>query len=685
MEQYVLSKEFQQMAYGEKTDIQQYFFRDYESHAGMIQFSFSKDSLLQKSLPINMITPAYLDFEMMEKFGYVGASKFKNFDSLFVPFRCVGSDIVNHKSVTFKDGNLNEALRASITYPGYINPIKINNVLYFDGGLYNNFPSDVMYEEFHPDYILGSNVSDTIEFQVNENDFFGILKAMMTKPPNFELPCREGLVIKSLLEDLSTFSFNRVEEALQIGYQSAMKRMDTILAYIPKRTTKEEISMKRKNFRSSLTEFRLNSVNSNQNKGSGYYLNNSLIRPREKNLSIEKFKKRYFKLYAMQEIEYLFPTVSMKEDSTFNIDVKLTKSKSFKLDVGGHLSSRPVNMGYLGLTYRTLGSVAANFHAESYFGKFYGSAKADITLELPNIYPVAMNAYFVLNRWDYFRSFATFFEDVKPSFLVQNELYAGCKLQLPMGNRMINSIDARYFELNDEYYQTAQFNNTDTSDRTIFYGNSISYEFLYNSLNRKQFANKGSKAQVRIRFINGIENTAYGSTSVDQQTVRKEHQWINLNIDLQHYFFSKYKFHVGAHCIGQFTSQSLFDNFTSSLLSLPTFSVFPDMQTYFMPEYRSHQHVGIGLNLVYSPITRLDFRLDSYLYKPILELGKTLDGTLQFVQSASGATLLASSSIIYHTLFGPLRATVNLFPKQPELLNFQFSFGYVLFNERAVR
>ena len=686
MEQYVLSEDFQKMAYGQKLDIQEYSFRNIENHAGMVQLSFSKDSLLQKSLPLNMIRPAYLDFEMMEKFAYVGACRNKNFDSLFVPFRCVASDIVNHQAVTFSKGNLNEALRASITYPGYINPIKINNVLFFDGGLYNNFPTDVMYTAFNPDFIIGSNVSDTTKFALTENDFFGVLKAMMTQPANFELPCTEGLIIKSPLEDLSTFSFNRVEEALEIGYQSALKRMASLLGHITNRTSKDEISSKRKKFREGLPEFKLRSVNYGNKKGSEYYINRSLMRTRnEETISLNQFKKRYFKLSAMQEIEYLFPTLSMYEDSTFGVDVKLAKSKNFKLDVGGHLSSRPVNMGYLGLSYRTLGAVAANVHAESYFGKFYGSAKADITLDIPRIYPIAMNAYFVLNRWDYFRSFATFFEDVKPSFLIQNELYTGAKIKLPFGNRIINTLDARYFELNDEYYQTAQFSNADTSDRTIFYGSSVGYEFLYTSLNRKQFANKGSKAQIRFRFVNGVENTTYGSTVNSQQAARILHQWINLNFDFQHYFFSKYKVHVGTHFLGQFTSQSLFDNYTASLLSLPTFSVFPDMQTYFMPEYRSHQHVGIGMNLVYTPKDRLDIRVDSYLYKPFLELGKSLNGALQFVQSGRGISLLTSTSVIYHTIFGPLRATVNLFPKQERLFNFQLSYGYVLFNERAIR
>ena len=82
-----------------------------------------------------------------------------SFDNLFIPYRCVASDITTKESVVFKDGDLNVAVRASMTYPFFISAIDVDGRLLFDGGLYNNFPADVMYNEFDADYIIGSNVS----------------------------------------------------------------------------------------------------------------------------------------------------------------------------------------------------------------------------------------------------------------------------------------------------------------------------------------------------------------------------------------------------------------------------------------------------------------------------------------------------------------------------------------------
>jgi NTE family protein len=680
---YVKSDKFQLMTSGKLDATRNYFFRKGYDHAGTVEFSFSRDSILRKSIPMNLVTPSLLDFEMLRIFGHTSASTSGNFDSLFVPFRCVASDIQSKRSVIFSKGNLNEAVRSSMTYPLYVNPISVNGKVLFDGGLYNNFPVDVMYQEFQPDFIIGSNVSENPK-AVDERDFMGLIATMMTTPTNYNLPCNEGIIINPKTS-VSTFDFDNVDEAIKDGYEAALLYIDSLKKYVKPSLNQSEILQKRKNFRNSLPSLIISSVNQDQLKGSGAFLNKSFITKSSKNISIEKFERRYFRIYAADEIDYLYPTIQLKPDSTYNVNLKLTKAKDFKVDVGGHFSSRPVNTAYLGVTYRTLGKVSTNLHAESYFGKFYGSAKAGFKLEIPSIYPISMNGFFVLNRWDYYRSFATFFEDVKPSFLIQNELYAGVNFVLPVGNKSKSTFDFRYFELNDEYYQTSSFTSKDTADVSTFYGSALSWEFKRSTLNRKQFASEGSYFLFKTRIIEGRENTKPGSTSVFEETFRKYHSWIGFEIDYQNFPMSTKKWHLGYHVKGQFNSQSLFANYTASLLSLPTFSILPDMETFFLPEFRSHQHVGGGLNLIYSPYKNIDVRFDYYYYQPFLQLSKNDDGSLQFIEAFEGQTFVASSSFIFHSPIGPLRATLNYFPKQITPYSFQLSYGYVLFNERAIR
>src|SRR5690554_7879982 len=99
--------------------------------------------------------------------------------------------------------------------------------------------------------------------------------------------------------------------------------------------------------------------------------------------------------------------------------------------------------------------------------------------------------YFVLNRWDYFRSSSTFFEDIKPSFLLQNEMYYGLNMGIPTSNNGKVALDFKKFTNKDQYYQTLNYSESDTADITTFSGESASINYELNTLDRKQWASKG--------------------------------------------------------------------------------------------------------------------------------------------------------------------------------------------------
>lgn len=685
IEAYVLSDDFQKMTKGQVDASKRFVYREEDPNASLLNFAFSKDSILKKSLPTNFITSSFLDYQMLVFLGKTGASYGNDFNNLFVPFRCVASDIAAKKSIVYSNGHLNQAVRASMTFPFYLNPIRVNGILMFDGGLYNNFPADVMYQEFSPDYIIGSNVSYNAA-PPEEGSLISQITNMLVSYSNYELPCEAGYIIEPNTS-VTTFDFESVKQAIEDGYTSAQKYLDSIEAHVPRKVTKEELTLRRTAFRKKVLDLYVSSISNNYNKKRDIrYARSSMIRSRkEEVLSPDKVERRYYRLYATPQIEFIYPTVNLKKDSTYNLDLEIRKAKDFRLDVGGHFSSRAVNTGYLGLTYNSIGRVASSFHAESYFGKFYGSVKTDFSLEIPSIYPISGSIYFVMNRWDYFRSFATFFEDVKPSFLVQNEMYYGAKIKHPIGNTTKSTFDFRLFSLEDDYYQTENFTNKDTADFTTFNGGSVSWEFVQNSLNRKQFASSGHFFQLKLRYVWGEEISTPGSTSPQSTIQTKQHEWINIKGELQTFPIDWKVFHLGIHARGVFNSQSLFSNYTATLLAMSSFSIVPDAETYFLPEYRSPQHIGAGVNVIFTFAKNIDLRFDGYFYQPFVQLIKNQDGSASYSVPFKGDAFMASSSVIYHSIVGPLRATVNYFPKQISPIAFQLSFGYVLFNERAIR
>jgi NTE family protein len=685
IEKFVLSEEFLLMTNGKLKANQHFSLREDENDADLLNVTFTLKNILKKSLPTNVVTSTYLDFEMMKLLGTVSASYSKNFDSLFVPFRCVASDITNKKSIVFSNGDLNQAVRASMTFPFYLSPIRINGNLLFDGGLYNNFPADIMYKDFNPDFIIGSNVSSNAA-PPTEDDLISQLTNMLVSYSTFELPCEYGIIIQPKTT-VSTFEFKEVQQAITDGYNSTLLYLDSIEHHVERRISKVELDLKRKEFKSKISPLNIESISTftNQNKEIKY-AERSLYNPnRKKIVSPLKIEKRYYRLYSSPQIDFIYPSLSKKTDSTYSMNLEIRKSKEFKLEAGGIFSSRPINTGFIALSYRKVGKIGLNIKSNSYFGKFYGSTKTEVTIDVPSTYPISIAPYFVMNRWDYFKSFATFFEAVKPSFLIQNEMYYGVKFTHPIDNTSKSTFDIRFFDLEDDYYQTANFTYKDTTDKTFFKGNIYSWEIIKNTLNRKQFASEGNLFSLKIKYVDGKEHSISGSTSTSKYDARKHHHWLSLNGELKSFLISKPAFHFGVHAKGVLNTQSLFYNYTASLLAMSSFSPLPDIETFFLPEYRSPQHLGGGVNMIFTIKRKVDIRFDAYYYQPFIYLVKNDNGTFGYSNLFKGETYIASASAIYHTFFGPIRATLNYFPKQTNPLSFQVSYGYVIFNERAIR
>lgn len=685
IEAYVSSAEFQLMTKGKLNTNQRFYYKEDEINASLVDISFNLDTNLLKSLPTNVIRSSYLDFEMMRIFSATSASCNNDFNQLFIPFRCVASDITAKKSIVFSNGNLNEAVRASMTYPFYFSPISINGKLLFDGGLYNNFPANEVYSEFSPDFIIGSNVSGNASAP-SENDLLSQVTNMMVYNSEYSIPCESSILIQPKIE-IGTFEFEKVKDAIKAGYDATIILIDSINKEIVRHTSIEELTAKRKVFKAKISALKITSITNNFNRKKDLsYARQSMIRASKNEvIDLKKLERRYFRLDATPQIDFIYPTLTLKKDSTYNLNLAIRKAKDFKLEIGGHFSSRAVNTGFIGLTYKNLGKTAYSAHGEAYFGKFYGSVKTNFNIEIPSTFPVAASAYFVLNRWDYFNNFASFFEEVKPSFLIQNELYYGISFKNPITNSTKSTIDLRFFNLEDDYYQTSDFTNKDTSDITFFDGNSISWEFSSNTLNKKQFANKGHLFNFKINYVSGIEKTKLGTLSINNNEITKNHNWLSLETEIQKFIFNQSKFHVGFHAAGAFNTHYLFSNYTATLLSLPNFALLPDARTFFLREFRSPQYIGAGLNLIYSIKKNIDIRIDGYIYQPLIMLGENNDGTPFLGKVNNITSFMGDASLIYHSPIGPVRLTLNYFEKQSNPFSFQLSYGYVIFNKKALR
>lgn len=60
---------------------------------------------------------------------------------LRIPFAAVAVDLINKREVVFREGSLFDAIRASVSIPSVLTPVKTEDGLLVDGGVMNNIPT----------------------------------------------------------------------------------------------------------------------------------------------------------------------------------------------------------------------------------------------------------------------------------------------------------------------------------------------------------------------------------------------------------------------------------------------------------------------------------------------------------------------------------------------------------------
>ena len=120
------SEKFQRWSSGTVQDKYAYYFKQQDPDASWITIKFNYDDVTRKitpKVPITLIPPYEMDFDVLELYASASAAADYDFNNLFVPFRCVAADIDSNKIIVLEDGQLGTAIRASMTFPFYFQPI----------------------------------------------------------------------------------------------------------------------------------------------------------------------------------------------------------------------------------------------------------------------------------------------------------------------------------------------------------------------------------------------------------------------------------------------------------------------------------------------------------------------------------------------------------------------------------
>jgi len=682
MEKIFLSEEFPYWISGKIDPKYYYYFKKEIPDASWIDLRFNYKSSIKPKLPTNLVSPFQMDFAFLEIFSSTNSIIKNSFDSLFVPFRCMAADIYHNKPITLKNGDLGRAIRASMTFPFYFKPIQIDSTILFDGGMYNNFPTDVMYDEFFPDIIIGSKVASNYP-KPDADDIVSLLQNMLMEKSEYSVICDNGVLISPNVKKVNVIDFSYSKEFIDSGYAETIRNIYKIRLFVHDTITPDKIKKKRDYFNSKkkslkISQIQIVGLNESQKK----YVNKLLLNKPQNEL--KDIKKEYFKLLTDDKIEAITPLLKYDEDNKNYIlllDVK--KDKNFVADFGGNVSSSPINEAFVQLKYKYLSQIALSAITNTYIGKFYSSVLAKLRFDFPTKVPLFAELGFVIHQWDFFKTKTYFFEDKTPSYLIQNEKYYDIALGLPVGNKAKFVLKYCDDASSNEYYQNNIFTRQDTSDLTKFNSRTFGILLEHNTLNKKQYANRGSRFSLKINYVDGKEEFVPGSNTLFKKFAEYNHKWVEARMNYINYFSSNSFYTTGLLLEAFLSNQNVFSNYTASILSFPQFTPIPESKTLFYPIYRANNYGALGFINIFKLFKNFDLRLEGYVFQPYQYLTLNSRNEQIFTKKFANRHYIASSAAIFHSPIGPISLSFNYYNDKEQPYSLIFNIGYIIFNPKS--
>ncbi len=163
----------------------------------------------------------------------VGYSDTTDFFRLPIPYACVATDLVSGKAKVWHYGSINTAMRSTMSIPGLFTPVRTGGMVLVDGGMRNNFPSDLA-RSMGSDIIIGIELSDTQKGYDQIHNLLDVVMQSVDMMSNdsFRRNLRiTDLKIKPNLKEYDMLSFNdeAIDSILNRGYEAAEKKKDGLL------------------------------------------------------------------------------------------------------------------------------------------------------------------------------------------------------------------------------------------------------------------------------------------------------------------------------------------------------------------------------------------------------------------------------------------------------------------------
>ena len=660
-----------------------YYFKQRRPNAAMItlRIDFRNPQRIAKlQLPTSLIQSNTLDLAFVEFFSGPSAQCGGDFDKLFVPFRCIATDAAARKEVVYRGGDLGKAIRASMTIPLVFRPIKQDSTLLYDGGIYNNFPWQVLQEDFKPDILIGSKCVEGNSKPKEDNPMEQIL-ALTMMHTDYDLPSDEDILIDHTFDDVTTLDFSKAAYVIDRGYQDAMAKMPQILERVVRRADTTELDLRRAAYRMSLPKLVFDKYEiSGMGKKQTQYMKRILQLDKkleeQKLFDFDQFRSEYFKMLSEGEIEGDFPDVAYNDTTkSFQLDLHLRTKPSLKLMFGGNISSTSMNQAYVGVEYRRLGRNMHTYNFDGYFSALYSSVFVGGRNDFFWKIPFAVDYGFYYNYYNFFKSdFGMLSKHNDLSFAKQGDLHLTAGLSMPTDRFQAFSMRFNIGRENFRYFQSTGHSDDDVMDQSRFPFLGVKLELARNTLNYLMYPTRGLRQSISAIYVSGLAYYTPGTFAPTADRVEENRYWFGARFTREQYFRIAKWFSLGYLVDGVITTHPSFSNEYATNISSPAFQPTPHSRLVYLKDFRSKSFIGGGIIPTFEFGPRFYLKNSVYAFLPE-------DANKSTADVRKRLRYIFNSSLVYQTHIGPISLTLSKYDATTSHNWFlTFNFGFMLFN-----
>jgi NTE family protein len=608
-----------------------------------------------------------------------------NFDSLMVPFRCIAADVYNKRAVVLGRGNLGQAVRASMAYPLYFEPVILDSVLLFDGGIYNNFPFETLLEEFSPSFIIGSKVANRTP-RPGKDDLMLQLENMIMQETNYSIPDSTGIVIETRFQDVSLLDFESADSLIEQGYRNAKRYIERILPNVEK-LDEASLNDKRAAFREAMpaklfTNIYLSGITERQEE----YITKLLFREQSV-FDINQLKSEYFRLLSEENVQQAYPRAQYNPDNgTYDLYLDIKLKEAYSLSMGGLISLTTYSQIFIGFNYHHLTDIFNMFSANIYLGQYYSSFNMAHRIMVPQKNSVVIDFSLTGNRWNYFTNESPkLFYNLSPTYAIRNERLFRASVGLPAGNNSLFKTGLSFSWIEDEYYQAELNTENPIPDNSEYFYAGANISFESNMLNRRQFASSGNSFYASLQYHTGLEYyiQGQGDTIVNDQEWINGQGWFTIKILNENYSRLGQKFVMGSLVDLNLSNMKTGNNYTSTLVNSYKFEPTLFSRQVFGKNLRANSYLGGGIMPVYEFGREFNLRGGLFVFLPVRSIEEGSSG-VNYGDYFDEIMGIAELGIVYHTPVGPFSAGLNYFTHGENKLFYFLNFGYILFNKKGL-